>query len=62
VPGGIGVHLTGDIAGQARFGPDLDADYSGDPRRADSFYGRDPALFAARRRFARWIVFPAWDG
>ena len=41
-PGGLGVHLTIDLAGQARFGPDvewLDAiDYSVDPRRADSFY------------------------
>jgi L-2-hydroxyglutarate oxidase LhgO len=41
-PGGLGVHLTLDLAGQARFGPDvewLDAiDYSVDPRRADSFY------------------------
>ena len=41
-PGGLGVHLTLDLAGQARFGPDvewLDAiDYAVDPRRADSFY------------------------
>jgi L-2-hydroxyglutarate oxidase LhgO len=41
-PGGLGVHLTLDLAGQARFGPDvewLDAiDYTVDPRRADSFY------------------------
>ena len=40
--GGLGVHLTLDLAGQARFGPDverLDAiDYAVDPRRADSFY------------------------
>lgn len=43
----LGVHLTLDLGGQARFGPDLqwldvaDADqidYSVDPRRADGFY------------------------
>jgi len=40
--GGLGLHLTVDLAGQARFGPDvewLDAiDYAVDRRRADSFY------------------------
>ena len=43
----LGVHLTLDLAGQARFGPDLqwldsddpqDIDYQVDPRRADAFY------------------------
>lgn len=52
VSGGLGVHLTLDIGGQARFGPDvqwLDAEshttldpdafnYQVDPRRSDSFY------------------------
>lgn len=42
VPGGLGVHLTIDLAGQARFGPDvqwIDAiDYTVDPSRADGFY------------------------
>ncbi len=42
VPGGLGVHLTIDLGGQARFGPDvqwIDAiDYTVDPARADSFY------------------------
>ncbi len=42
VPGGLGVHLTVDLGGQARFGPDvqwIDAiDYTVDPARADSFY------------------------
>ncbi len=42
VPGGLGVHLTIDLGGQARFGPDvqwIDAiDYSVDPARAESFY------------------------
>jgi L-2-hydroxyglutarate oxidase LhgO len=40
--GGLGVHLTLDLAGQARFGPDVEwleaIDYGVDPRRADSFY------------------------
>ncbi|WP_353862050.1 NAD(P)/FAD-dependent oxidoreductase [Azospirillum formosense] len=48
VEGGLGVHLTLDLAGQARFGPDVEwlpadrydrIDYAVDPRRADSFYG-----------------------
>jgi L-2-hydroxyglutarate oxidase LhgO len=42
VAGGLGVHLTIDLGGQARFGPDVEwidtLDYSVDPRRADSFY------------------------
>jgi len=42
VPGGLGVHLTIDLGGQARFGPDVqwidDIDYAVDPARADSFY------------------------
>ena len=41
-PGGLGVHLTLDIAGQAKFGPDVEwvdaIDYDVDPRRAESFY------------------------
>ncbi len=48
VEGGLGVHLTLDLAGQARFGPDVEwlapetydrIDYAVDPRRADAFYG-----------------------
>jgi L-2-hydroxyglutarate oxidase LhgO len=39
---GLGVHVTLDLAGQARFGPDVEwvdrIDYTVDPRRADSFY------------------------
>ncbi len=42
VPGGLGVHLTIDLGGQARFGPDVEwiptLDYSVDPSRADVFY------------------------
>jgi L-2-hydroxyglutarate oxidase LhgO len=46
-PGGLGVHLTIDLGGQARFGPDVEwiepdaegrLDYTVDPRRGDSFY------------------------
>ncbi|WP_333611183.1 NAD(P)/FAD-dependent oxidoreductase [Brevundimonas bullata] len=40
--GGLGVHLTLDLAGQMRFGPDVqwvdEEDYSVDSRRADAFY------------------------
>jgi L-2-hydroxyglutarate oxidase LhgO len=40
--GGLGVHLTLDLGGQARFGPDVEwvqtIDYTVDPRRADAFY------------------------
>jgi L-2-hydroxyglutarate oxidase LhgO len=46
--GGLGVHLTLDLAGQARFGPDFEwvevCEYSVDPGRAVPFY-------AAVRRF-----------
>ena len=43
VTGGLGVHLTLDLNGRARFGPDVEwieeEDYSVDPKRGDSFYG-----------------------
>jgi len=42
--GGLGVHLTLDLAGQARFGPDVEwvehEDYDVDSRRADAFYAQ----------------------
>jgi L-2-hydroxyglutarate oxidase LhgO len=42
VPGGLGVHITLDLAGQARFGPDVEwipsVDYAVDARRGDKFY------------------------
>lgn len=47
VEGGLGVHVTLDLAGRMRFGPDVewletndpaDVDYAVDPKRADSFY------------------------
>jgi L-2-hydroxyglutarate oxidase LhgO len=52
-PGGLGVHLTLDMAGQARFGPDVEwidtVDYAVDPSRAERFY---PAI----RRY--WPTLP----
>jgi len=42
VKGGLGVHLTLDMGGSARFGPDVEwisrIDYGVDPARAESFY------------------------
>ncbi len=53
VPGGAGIHLTLDMAGQARFGPDVEAiereDYEVDPARA-------PLFVAAIRRY--WPGLP----
>ncbi len=53
VPGGLGVHLTIDLGGQARFGPDVEwidrLDYTVDPARAEGFY-------AAIRRY--WPGLP----
>jgi L-2-hydroxyglutarate oxidase LhgO len=42
-PGGLGVHLTLDLAGQAKFGPDVQwvqdaSDYQMDPERGAAFY------------------------
>ena len=52
-PGGLGVHVTLDMAGQARFGPDVEwvekIGYEVDPRRAERFY-------AAIRRY--WPGLP----
>ena len=56
-PGGLGVHVTLDLAGQARFGPDVEwlerigtqVDYAVDPGRAERFY-------AAIRRY--WPALP----
>jgi L-2-hydroxyglutarate oxidase LhgO len=42
VPGGLGTHVTLDLAGQARFGPDVawvdGVEYTFDENRAESFY------------------------
>jgi L-2-hydroxyglutarate oxidase LhgO len=52
-PGGLGVHVTLDLGGRARFGPDVEwvegIDYTVDPRRAECFY-------AAIRRY--WPGLP----
>lgn len=52
-PGGLGVHLTLDLGGQARFGPDVEwvdgLDYTMDESRAERFY-------AAIRRY--WPGLP----
>jgi L-2-hydroxyglutarate oxidase LhgO len=52
-PGGLGVHVTIDLAGRARFGPDVEwverIDYAVDPGRAERFY-------AAIRRY--WPALP----
>jgi L-2-hydroxyglutarate oxidase LhgO len=52
-PGGLGVHVTIDMGGQARFGPDVEwidhIAYDVDPRRAERFY-------AAIRRY--WPALP----
>lgn len=52
-PGGLGVHVTLDLAGQARFGPDVEwverISYEVDPGRAARFY-------AAIRRY--WPALP----
>jgi L-2-hydroxyglutarate oxidase LhgO len=48
---GLGVHLTIDLGGQARFGPDVEwvdsISYDVDPRRADSFYAAIRAYWPA---------------
>ncbi len=63
VPGGLGTHLTLDLGGQARFGPDVEwvdeINYEVDPARGESFY-------AAIRRY--WpdlrdgALLPAYSG
>ena len=62
-PGGLGIHLTLDLAGQARFGPDVEwvdrIDYAVDPDRGRRFY-------AAIRRYwpglSDGALRPAYSG
>jgi L-2-hydroxyglutarate oxidase LhgO len=57
------VHLTLDLAGQARFGPDVEwveaPDYKVDPARADKFYGAIRRYWPALRDGA---LAPAYAG
>ena len=57
VAGGLGVHITLDLAGHARFGPDVEwissIDYTVEPARGGVFLCRNPHLLA---RFAGWRV------
>ncbi|MBN8605537.1 MAG: NAD(P)/FAD-dependent oxidoreductase [Caulobacterales bacterium] len=52
-PGGLGVHITLDLAGQARFGPDVEwideLDYDVDPARAEKFYAAVRAYWPGLR-------------
>jgi L-2-hydroxyglutarate oxidase LhgO len=65
---GLGVHLTLDLAGQARFGPDVEwldltnpdeIDYAVDPRRADAFYAEIRRYWPALQDGA---LQPAYSG
>jgi L-2-hydroxyglutarate oxidase LhgO len=71
-PGGLGVHLTLDLGGQARFGPDVEwidtIDYRVDPARAEGFYAairrywpglRDGALHPDYAGIRPKLVMPA---
>jgi L-2-hydroxyglutarate oxidase LhgO len=53
VPGGAGTHVTVDLAGQVKFGPDTEPgaafDYAVDPSRAASFYAAIRRYFPALR-------------
>ena len=63
VDGGLGVHLTLDLGGQARFGPDVewvrDESYEVDPRRADAFYAEIPRYWP---QLPEGSLVPAYAG
>ncbi|WP_407176801.1 NAD(P)/FAD-dependent oxidoreductase [Bradyrhizobium sp. STM 3562] len=62
-PGGLGVHLTLDMAGQARFGPDVEwvdhIDYVVDPARAERFY---PAIRKYWPTLPDGALMPSYSG
>ena len=68
-PGGLGVHLTLDLAGQARFGPDVEwlpdaasadaIDYGVDPKRSELFYAAIRRYWPGLRDGA---LAPAYSG
>jgi L-2-hydroxyglutarate oxidase LhgO len=62
-PGGLGVHLTLDMAGQARFGPDVEwietIDYTVDPARAERFY---PAIRKYWPSLPDGALMPSYSG
>src|SRR5438477_12195623 len=67
-PGGLGVHLTLDMAGQARFGPDVEwldvdsadaIDYAVDPTRSAAFYAAIRRYWPALKDGA---LAPAYSG
>ena len=68
VVGGLGVHVTLDLAGQIRFGPDVEwlghddpdkVDYRVDPARSDSFYD---AVRAYWPTLPDGAIVPAYSG
>lgn len=62
-PGGLGVHLTLDMAGRARFGPDVEwvahIDYAVDGERAERFY---PAVRKYWPTLPDGTLMPAYSG
>ena len=60
---GLGVHLTLDLGGQARFGPDVEwienIDYSVDPKRAEAFYAEVRRYWP---QLADGALLPAYAG
>ncbi|MBM3521911.1 MAG: FAD-dependent oxidoreductase, partial [Alphaproteobacteria bacterium] len=62
-PGGLGVHISIDLGGQARFGPDVEwidmLDYDVDPKRADKFYAEVRKYWPGLRDGA---LQPAYSG
>jgi L-2-hydroxyglutarate oxidase LhgO len=62
-PGGLGVHLTLDLAGQARFGPDVEwvdhIDYTVDPARGERFY---PAIRRYWPTLPEGALMPSYSG